>query len=804
MVAYGATLRRARRPGWEDAYLEYESLRSILEEIEALCRESSTPANALPAGYDPNEDAVNALEQQFLARLRKEIEKVSLFTLTRQGEIAEAVGSLRFGPDANLTIQPTLSRPRLPQYGMSVEDENENENDEYQDVPSAPDSYDDEGAELLPRGSVVSGPLKTPKPIPKTDEQPRRPMFRSDVLSLVRSSDSTVDTYTALGVELLHLLKFICVNAMGIRKILKKHDKVMLRAEQVFSDNENEVDDRSKSEHQKLVGGPEDHLQQLANSASVAAIYSSLLAELMDLETKEMGGTTNVYQAIEEGGGSDRVLMQQMDSYPVSLVRFKCTVSSIHTLREYAQRVHQRFQAFLSNQALIVTGHDPGGLERSTQKALSLLLRFQPDALLLMDEAALEDWERRIVSRSGVPEDDASIGDLEIDMDSWGGLNSISMIINLMSTLLYTVNYYIVAPTANHYAILLGTQGAFGATLVGASSFAAIFAAFLYSFWYTKSSFRSVLLFSAFCPCIGNLLYALAISYGSMKVAIWGRILVGFGSAEVVNRQMISACVSFQNMTEASALFVAAGAIGMSVGPLLAAILDMVSGRDTMVDLKLPFMPSGGIIYNHVSSPGFVMSCLWFAEILALLFIFREPERINGSKHPLGKRTSALVSFESEPSLSKYGTITTTKPANTRLVRTRNWWKNVWSQFLHIKDLVFSNMALPVTLLLFGFIELVDEVLISSCSMVCRRYFSWNGSHAGFLIACLGALVLPAHYVVERASRTYSERRIMKVRGVSFLKSFLRVQDVDMILTLIGALLNSCRLCLSVLVCLPF
>jgi hypothetical protein len=42
----------------------------------------------------------------------------------------------------------------------------------------------------------------------------------------------------------------------------------------------------------------------------------------------------------------------------------------------------------------------------------------------------------------------------------------VSMIINLLSTLLYTVNYYIVTPTANHYAIKLGTDGAFGATLV--------------------------------------------------------------------------------------------------------------------------------------------------------------------------------------------------------------------------------------------------------------------------------------------------------------------------------------------------
>lgn len=199
----------------------------------------------------------------------------------------------------------------------------------------------------------------------------------------------------------------------------------------------------------------------------------------------------------------------------------------------------------------------------------------------------------------------------------------------------------------------------------------------------------------------------------------------------------------------------------MSVGPLLAAILDLTTGRDTDVDIPIPFMPAGGIIYNHTTSPGCVMAVLWLLEIMALIFVFREPERINGSGRSLRKRDSSLVSFESEPSLGKYGAITASiLPAD------KNVSPSSWSKVLFIKKLIFTNMALPVTLLLFGFIELADEVLISSCSMVCRRYFGWNGSTAGFIVACLGALVLPAHFVVERASRHYSERRIMKVRDV--------------------------------------
>lgn len=49
--------------------------------------------------------------------------------------------------------------------------------------------------------------------------------------------------------------------------------------------------------------------------------------------------------------------------------------------------------------------------------------------------------------------------------------------------------------------------------------------------------------------------------------------------------------------------------------------------------------------------------------------------------------------------------------------------------------------------------------------MVCKRYFAWNGSVAGYILASLGALVLPADFIVEKASRFYEERVIIKVSG---------------------------------------
>jgi hypothetical protein len=52
--------------------------------------------------------------------------------------------------------------------------------------------------------------------------------------------------------------------------------------------------------------------------------------------------------------------------------------------------------------------------------------------------------------------------------------------------------------------------------------------------------------------------------------------------------------------------------------------------------------------------------------------------------------------------------------------------------------------------------------------MVTHRYFGWHGSTAGLIIASLGALVLPADFLVERAAHVSSERKIMK-HAVVFL-----------------------------------
>ena len=140
MVAFGSALLRSQRSGWEEAYVDYDGLKALVRDD--------------PTAFDE--------------KLRYEIEKVSLFALTRLGEIARAIGALR------------LSKQNQSSSLFGNYNNNYNNNN-------------NQGVDLVPSG-----------------EQPTLPV---------------ANAYTQCAVELLHWQRFVCINAVGIRKILKKYRK---------------------------------------------------------------------------------------------------------------------------------------------------------------------------------------------------------------------------------------------------------------------------------------------------------------------------------------------------------------------------------------------------------------------------------------------------------------------------------------------------------------------------------------------------------------------------------------------------
>lgn len=204
-----------------------------------------------------------------------------------------------------------------------------------------------------------------------------------------------------------------------------------------------------------------DRLLSLSNDQSFGAIYASLQDALAECQ-RSIKDSTSLSKNL-----SDYISRRFKDSN--ELLRLECTVSSIHAIRDFAIDVSKPFQVFLSRRALIDPGKDRGEIGSANKKAIDVLILFEPDFILDMNEGELHEWWLRITKKTTLHERGTSIDNpfLTAQERYWGGIDRPSMVINLMSVLLYTINYYIISPTANHYALLLGTSGELGATLIG-------------------------------------------------------------------------------------------------------------------------------------------------------------------------------------------------------------------------------------------------------------------------------------------------------------------------------------------------
>jgi len=192
--------------------------------------------------------------------------------------------------------------------------------------------------------------------------------------------------------------------------------------------------------------------------------------------------------------------------------------------------------------------------------------------------------------------------------------------VNLLSTLLYMMNYYIIQPSATQYINALGGHDALSATLIGAMPLSALMTSFPYSFW-TNYSYKAPLLFTTVVLGVGNLLYASALSLDSLWAALLGRFIMGLGHQRTINKRFIADTAPAQFKTAVSAAFSLCQALGMSLGPGVAIGLGYL-------DREFDVPGFGRIILNGMTGPGYLMFAIWTVSFVFTVFMFQDPERI--------------------------------------------------------------------------------------------------------------------------------------------------------------------------------
>jgi hypothetical protein len=200
---------------------------------------------------------------------------------------------------------------------------------------------------------------------------------------------------------------------------------------------------------------------------------------------------------------------------------------------------------------------------------------------------------------------------------------NVTLYINLYTTFLYMANQYVVAPSSGQYSSLLGMSTAMSGFIVGLAPFAALFSSLVYSMW-SNHSFRNPMILCVFFGIFGNFFYAIALQNHSVFLLFLGRIMTGLSGSRVITRRYIADHVPLKDITIASTQFVTAGAMGLACGPLLSSILQRIN-----FSMELKVFNTTVVLYRNVTAPGWIMFLLWFLSLFAVLFYFDEPVIIN-------------------------------------------------------------------------------------------------------------------------------------------------------------------------------
>jgi hypothetical protein len=377
------------------------------------------------------------------------------------------------------------------------------------------------------------------------------------------------------------------------------------------------------------------------------------------------------------------------------------------------------------------------------------------------------------------------------------------------------MNYYIAHSTATAFVLGVGAHSAHSALIIGAASLGALVAALVQLRGMSQEVERSgpgllttgyfrhrFLLFSAF-PIIGNILHAVAVSEESVLLAVFGRFLIGFGSAELLHRQLLSCCLPAPHVVFESANLVHSHVFGVFCGLAIGGFLALFDVKVNVATI------------SSLHSGSYFMACCWFFHWVQLFRLFQEssateagrsspnyddidgeyevsidessdtgsPDSLFFGSGPISVRddpksiqieqleavytsprtagrkekfqkekpgeTDSLIAKQEK---SPGQTISKAKAKNFRSFKT----------FARLRRILLYNVGSPVTLALIVFVRISHEMLFTSCAVITNRYFLWNGSQACLLLGTLAAAVLPINHVVERISRSYDERTVIK------------------------------------------
>eukprot|EP00522_Entomoneis_paludosa_P001098 CAMPEP_0172466868 /NCGR_PEP_ID=MMETSP1065-20121228/57300_1 /TAXON_ID=265537 /ORGANISM="Amphiprora paludosa, Strain CCMP125" /LENGTH=1447 /DNA_ID=CAMNT_0013223813 /DNA_START=92 /DNA_END=4435 /DNA_ORIENTATION=- len=958
----------------EERLRERKQRRMRRRRLKAIRRERE---RKIPRHLRLAHSKARAITERFLGLLRAETEKVMLFAQSRLGELADTAGSLRFSNmddfDNNSVNQkearagPSFDYPLLdgglhPSASSSEDegvaagqgtwtDSSEDDDKSHSQPSSVPNVFSVGGVSDGPSGErrktrEKHTPQKTTrkKNSPRSEDQnsnqsrvqeyanaavrrqiahftelrKRRPVFlRNDQIlgedMLLISAVEEVDGYTAVSVELLHVLRYICVNLIAVRKICLKHDRLLMnrmlggyyqryarnlhgrRAQYTHIEDaqtlgaviavsggdiyEAHPSTISNMSQFKLVGLYDRKIQKLANSRTVQVVSSCLALALSEYEVarsradaltklnsgaetpKRSGGYDN---STQRNRGKDGILEavnsddEGYDGPPsttssISLTRLRFSVTSIFALREAARYKTHHFNTYLSRSMLTFTGRPiiGEGLDGCSRATLDFFVAFNPDAALLLATDVLHDGLNRgrwmqesmadlMISALAVAASTAAAGpspallfndlthvtsSINVDPESrildikrfnpkvgsvermnyyHPELPQIGIALNAMGCFLFQMNYYVAHATTNTFVASSGASYAYSSLIIGAPNLSALIVAVVHGFLVSGDQashssnratvdvglVRTHLILSGLAGLFGNIVHGVALDKESLWMAVLGRFLIGFSSAEILHRQLVQATIPSQ-VVSATAKVVLYRVSGTVAGLCLGILAELLPLKINSIGVR------------SIQSTSWVMMLLWIIYIVRLLVQFRpkapllllgkssqntaeKSEVLEDMDGDFGNESSDsdhigtprsfwsasrlstenFLSYGGGEKVANNGDLWNSESAPLKLSASKELRKRgsrVTRTFgQRLRKLLSYHVAIPTLLFIVFYVNFASEMFFTATPLVTHHYFNWGGPRAGALLVLLTSLILPVNFFCETVARRYEERTILK------------------------------------------
>ena len=299
------------------------------------------------------------------------------------------------------------------------------------------------------------------------------------------------------------------------------------------------------------------------------------------------------------------------------------------------------------------------------------------------------------------------------------------------------------------------------------------------------ADFRLPIILCSIVAMLGNILFSLSLKKSSLAMAFAGRLLIGFGSAEFLNRHLLSTILVQENINTEVARLATKAMIIIPISIVLGSVvgLEIEETPTLMIPLRTesiqstfaanttqshpyrlapPFFSLGLRTLLPLESIGYVMAVFWCFHLIGMVFFFdlsetqkrtrREPIKPDDLQY----LTTQEEDFDSDNEERDVAKLIETNPfISTKIGHGDGTFeklqtmsrKNVkhhdhlsYSECIaNVRQLMFSNVASPTTVAILFIVKMTNEIMLSSCGSITKRYFNWSGARSGVFMGLLSS-----------------------------------------------------------------